>query len=227
MPLEEAREETLWEDAARRLAEIQVATVRQADALHELGVPERTVDVLAHRVPRLLRDGAAMLLGRGCGLTRPEMERVTLYETRLLELCDELGRLPLPPALEHGDLLAKNVLVTLDGPIFQDWAAASISHPFFSLFHLLADARSLVAETSQESRRRLRDVYLEPWREFATRDELVRAFDIARILAPVHLAATAHTELIPATGWRWEVECAVPTNLRLALELLDEAEAQA
>ena len=227
MPLEEAREETLWEDAARRLAEIQVATIARTEELAGLGVPMRTLDVLAYRLTKVLHDAPAMLLGHGCGLTRPQIERVALYESRLLECCDELAGLPIPHALEHGDLLAKNVLVTLEGPLFQDWAAASISHPFFSLFHLLADATSLVAETSLESRRRLRDVYLEPWREFASRAELVRAFDLARILAPVHLAAIAHAEIIPATGWRWEVECVVPENLRTALEQLEETEVEA
>lgn len=221
-PLEETREETLWEDAARALAELQIATITRTADLRELGVPVRTLDVLAHRIPKLLRDGAAMLLGGACGLTRAQMQQVVLLEPRLLEMCEELSALPVPPALEHGDLLAKHIQVSLQGPQFLDWAAASIAHPFFSLFHLLDDAASLVAESSMESQRQLREVYLEPWRELAPREQLERAFVIARVLAPLHLAATVHTEILPATGWRWELECAVPQNLRRVLDLMQE-----
>jgi hypothetical protein len=50
--------------------------------------------------------------------------------------------------------------------------------------------------------------------------QLVRAFEIARILAPVHLASIAHAELLPSVGFDWEIECSVPTNLRYAIDLL-------
>jgi hypothetical protein len=44
------------------------------------------------------------------------------------------------------------------------------------------------------------------------------------VLAPVHLAATVHAELLPAAGNRWELEPGIPTNMKLALQLLlDEA----
>ena len=219
-PLEEVRDEALWSDAVRRLAEMQVTAARWTPELRELGVPNRSLDVLARRIPKLCNDASAMMLGSPCGLTRPEIDRVASLGPTLLALSGELAQFDIPDTLEHGDLWSSNILMTLRGPVFLDWSDSSLSHPFFSLFHLMNDAASLLPTSSAESRRRLRDAYLDPWTAVAPMDQLVRAFEIARILAPIHLASIAHAELIPAVGFDWEIECTVPGNLRYAIDLL-------
>jgi hypothetical protein len=219
-PLEEVRDEKLWAEAARRLAEIQVTAARWAPELRELGVPNRSLDVLARRIPRLCADTAAMMLGTPCGLTRAQIDHIASLGPTLLALAGELARIDIPDTLEHGDLWSANILMTARGPVFLDWSDSSLSHPFFSLFHLMNDAASLLPTSSAESRRRLRDAYLEPWTAVAPMDQLTRAFEIARILAPVHLAAIAHAELVPSVGYDREVMCSVPENLRYAIDLL-------
>jgi hypothetical protein len=219
-PLEEVRDEPLWESAVRRLAEIQVAAAQWAPELRSIGVPDRSLDVLARRIPRLCNDSSAMLLGSSCGLTRAEIDRVASLGPALLALTRELAQFDIHDTLEHGDLWSSNILMTLKGPVFLDWSDSSLSHPFFSLFHLMNDAASLLPTSSAESRRRLRDAYLDPWTAVAPMSQLVRAFEIARILAPVHLASIAHAELLPSVGFDWEIECSVPTNLRYAIDLL-------
>ncbi|MGH7448751.1 MAG: hypothetical protein ACREK1_04840, partial [Longimicrobiales bacterium] len=62
------------------------------------------------------------------------------------------------------------------------------------------------------------------WHDVASHDRLVRAFDVARRLAPFHLAATVHAELLPATGFTWELECTIPAQLRTGLDLLADDE---
>lgn len=222
MPLVEVREEALWEDAARRLAQLQLESTRHLRELQHLGCPNRSLDVLAHRIPRLVTDAQAMLLGQECGLTRAEIDHVATLGPTLLTLCEELAHFGLPDALEHGDLYAASILMTMNGPVFMDWSDSSLSHPFFSAFLLVRDAMRMLPEASAESRRRIRDAYLEPWQAIASPDLLHRAFDIAWVLAPVHLAAVAHAELLPAAGYRWEIECLVPSNLRSVLQLLLE-----
>ena len=73
----------------------------------------------------------------------------------------ELSQIGLPDTLEHGDLGASSILITGAGPVFLDWSDSSISHPFFSMFRLAQDAASLLPASSAESRRRMRDAYLE------------------------------------------------------------------
>jgi hypothetical protein len=227
LPLDEVREEEEWYRAVRRLAEIQVETLSHAKELRSLGCPYRGLEILARRIPRLCADAGAMMLGQPGGLTRNEIDRVAALAPTLLALCGELASYELPDALEHGDLWASNVLSTLGGPVYLDWSDSSLSHPFFSLSQLMTEAAVLLPASSRESRRRLRESYLTPWRQHASHDVLVRAFELARVLAPVHLAATVHAELLPATGYRWELEPAVPAYLRLALRLLLDESAPA
>lgn len=220
LPLAEVREEEEWYRAVRRLAEIQADTTSHITELRGLGIPYRGLELLARRIPRLCADASAMMLGEPGGLTRAEIERVASLAPTLLALCSELAGLDLPDALEHGDLPASSVLSTLSGPIYLDWSEAAISHPFFSVALLMSEAAGLLPASSRETRRRLRANYLKPWRSLAPEPVLVRAFELARVLAPVHLAATAHAEQLPVAGYRWEVAPAVPRYLRLALQLL-------
>jgi hypothetical protein len=220
LPLNEVREEEEWYRAVRRLAEIQIATASRSRELAALGCPHRGLEVLARRIPRLCADAGAMMLGHPDGLNRREIERLALLAPTLISLCEELASYHLPDTLEHGDLWASNVLSTLSGPVYLDWSDSSLSHPFFSLALLMTEAAGLLPTSSTVSRRSLRDSYLLPWRGIAAADSLIRAFELARILAPVHLAATVYTEMLPTAGHRWELAAAVPINLRRVLQML-------
>ena len=222
-PLQEVRDIAVWEAAARRAARIQVACAPQVSALRGIGVPQRSLDVLALRIPLVCHDVSAHLLGSPCGLTRREIDAVGAMAPALVALVSELSQMGLPDTLDHGDLTASNIMDTDEGPVILDWSDSSISHPFFTMFRLIHDAASLLPASSAETRRRLRDAYLEPWLAVAPMPELLRAFEIAQRLAPVQAATVAHAELIPAAGYRWEVGCAVPVNLRHALDLLLES----
>lgn len=224
LPLAEAREEEEWYRAVRRLAEIQVECSKRTPELGELGCPHRGLDVLARRIPPLCADEDAFLPGQPCGLSRAEIARLAALAPTLLTLCEELASYGIPDSIEHGALVASTVLSSFDGPVYVDWSSSSLSHPFFTVSRIMSEAVSLVPATSRESRRRLRDSYLMPWAALVPDPTLVRAFEIARVLAPVHQAATAHAELIPASGYRWEVECGVPAAMRTALQLLADGD---
>jgi hypothetical protein len=143
----------------------------------------------------------------------------------LLTLCEELASFDLPDCLDYGDLRAANILSTVTEPVYLDWSDSAISHPFFAIAALLDDAVRLLPSVSRVAQRRIRDSYLAPWRDIAPHDHLVRAFDIARRLAPFQRAATVHAELLPATGFTWELECAIPDHVRTGLALLTDSEA--
>lgn len=225
LPLTEVREEEEWYRAVRRLADIQVDCTRRIRDLRSIGVPNRGLETLARRIPRLCADTAAMRVGENCGLRRAEADRIATLAPTLLALCEELASCNIPDSIEHGELSADNITSTLEGPVYLDWSDSSLSHPFFSLSQLTREAASLLPASSATTRRRIRDSYLAPWAVVAPYETLVRAFEIARVLAPVHHAATVHAELIPAAGYRWEFECAIPQHLSTALQLLSENEA--
>jgi hypothetical protein len=74
----------------------------------------------------------------------------------------------LPETLLHGDIGHGNVLATSNGPVFLDWAEASIGNPFVCAEHLLADltrSNPQVAEVQAELRRHYASqwsAYLQP-----------------------------------------------------------------
>lgn len=220
-PVNEVREEEEWYRAVRRLGEIQVDCTQETAILGKLGLPHRGLDVLASRIPKLCADTAAAAAG-GQALSSANAARFGSLGPTLLALCEELASYEIPDSLEHGDLWATNILSTLSGPVYLDWSHSSLSHPFFSLSQLMVEALGLLPASSRESRRRLRDSYLEPWSLVAPQRRLTRAFEIARVLAPVHFAATIHAELLPDTGYRWEVEQDIPTLMRTALQRLGD-----
>jgi hypothetical protein len=220
LPLEEVREEEEWYLAARRLGEIQAATAARLPELRRLDVPYRGLEVLARRIPALCADTAALTAGGQAALTPGEARRVAALAPSLLTLCEELASCGVADALEHGDLRAASVLSTLGGPVYLEWLDSSVSHPFFSMGTLLEEAVALLPAVSSEARRRLRDSYLAGWATTLPQEHLVRAFEIARILAPVHRAATAHAEVLPEAGYAWELEPVIPRAMRAVLDAL-------
>jgi hypothetical protein len=77
-------------------------------------------------------------------------------------LCESIEA-GIPETLLHGDIGHGNILATLDGPVFLDWAETAIGHPFFSAEHLLADlARS--SSMIRERQTVLRHHYANRWR---------------------------------------------------------------
>ena len=221
-PLSEEREEEAWHRAARRMAEIQLDTVHACPELRASGCPARPLDVLASRLPRLCADASVMMLGHPCGLPRRDIERVAGLVPALLTLCDELASVGLPDGLDYGDLRAGNILSTASAPVYLDWSDSAISHPFFTIAALLDDAVRLLPSVSRVAQGRIRDSYLTPWRDIAPHDQLLRAFDIARRLAPFQRAATVHAEFLPATGFTWELECTIPALLRTGLDRISD-----
>jgi hypothetical protein len=220
--LEQVREEEEWYRAIRRLGEIQRAAAGHAKTLRAIGVPYRGLDVLAHRIPRLCDDADALMPARTSALSRAEAERLQSLVPALLSLCRELASFDLPDTLDHGNLTAASVLSSLAGPMFLDWSDGAIGHPFFSPGMLMADAVALLPASSRESRRRLRDSYTAAWADLADAPDLARAFDIARVLAPVHSAAAIHADVLPLAGYAWQLADLVPQRLRLALHMLVE-----
>ncbi len=84
-------------------------------------------------------DVAATLPGRPTGLSPEQREALAALTPRLHELCAELDGYGLPPAIEHGDFWAGQIIAGPQGFTFLDWSDSSISHPFFSLLLFLIE----------------------------------------------------------------------------------------
>jgi len=84
---------------------------------------------------------------------------------------------PVPLSLIHEEVQDGNVHLRDGGPVFIDWAEASVSHPFAGMTNTLRIAAwRLDWEPGGPEVLRLRDAYLEPWIPYAPLDELREIF---------------------------------------------------
>lgn len=96
----------------------------------------------------------------------------------------------VPVTLVHLSVSAKNVVMANGEPIFIDWAAGAIAHPFCGMaktFRVLV--RHHNARPGGPELERVRDAFLEPWTIYAPAPELRKVFDAAYALGALARAA--------------------------------------
>jgi hypothetical protein len=211
--LENERDITRWQTAARRFAEIQIGLALRSPEFVALGCPEYALSDLPSHIAELLADDA-VLTNPTSGL---DSDAIALLRGRLPEFheyCTALQRIDLPSGLDHGNLWANNILQREGGFLFMEWSGGAITHPFLSLRVLLEDAQATFP-SMPDIFPRLRDAYLEPWALYRAMDDLREAFRLAQMLAPLYYATTYHQGFLARTRKRWEMEYMVPFYLKM------------
>ncbi len=179
-----------WVSMLQSYARLQLDLVPRAEEMLALGVPDHRPDRLPDLVSDLLADDDAQLLGREGGLAPDVRERVMADLGRYTELC---GRLTdgIPATLQHDDLHDANVFVTGNRHRFFDWGDASVSHPFISLLVSLRVAgHALDVPNGHPVLHRLRDAYLDMWRDHGSLEELREQCALALQVGPLQRALT-------------------------------------
>lgn len=175
-----------WEIALSQYAHVQVVLASCIDDLQTMDVPDRRLA----RLPGLYEDLVAAVeqieLNTDEGLTQAEIDHLRHLSLTTRKLCTELAAFSIPETLHHGDLHDGNIFWRHAQPVFFDWGDASITHPFFSLRTVLVSVEiSLNTAPDSPIHSRLRDTYLKGWSSFASPEDLLRAFNLAQVLAPI------------------------------------------
>jgi hypothetical protein len=169
-----------WERVLADCGDLQLAMARHEPRLLAIRVPDRRLPGLVDAVADLLDQEELLLLDLTDGLTTADRDAMRDRLPRLAEMVAELEDVGIPASVQHDDLNDGNVYV--DGATFRivDWGDACVTHPFHALtVSLRATAYRLGLAPGGPEVLRLRDAYLEPFAAFGTRDELVRAADLA------------------------------------------------
>ena len=182
-----------WLHILPLLVDLQIEMPARVPELLALGVPDRRLARFPHLYAELLEDTENLRVGLRPGLTPAEYRQLLDLRPRVADLCEHLAGYGLPETLAHEEAHENNVLVHDGRYTFTDWSDCSVAHPFFTIFITL---RTLVywlkLDEDGPQLRRLRDLYLEPWTAFATRQELSTAFELACRLATVNRALSYH-----------------------------------
>jgi len=213
-----------WERAAETCARMQIECIGRVAELAALGCPLRSLEWLEAEIPPLLDDTAALQPAHAEALTDAEVAEARGLCSELQASCRELAAQGVPLSLEHGDLWAVNVIAGERECVLIDWEDASLAHPFFSVFLLLASLDYTEALAAvPDARARIRAAYLGPWRARVTPDRLERAFVLSQPLAAVDYAVQFRRFTLPWIETSWEVRAFAPLFLRALLRMRRQA----
>jgi hypothetical protein len=194
-----------WSRALETLGRIQCEFSDGIDALFELGCRQKTMAGLRHQIDGFVDEWCA-----NGGDSPAERARVQRAAPVWKDMCDR--KWPgLPEAtLDHIDLHPRNILITRGGPVFLDWDAGGIGHPFWAPLILIGYGERMIPRVAA-MRVELRTAYLRPWTTRLPMTRLVEAFEHARPLASLKYA------LGLAYGWRAEGASPEGEKLRMTI----------
>jgi hypothetical protein len=167
-----------WEIAARCLSELQIASIPYTRALLAAGSCDlRAVHLDRAIEPSLIRLSALMKLQPMVPPVRLGPAEFLTIKTKLRQACLRLETLQIPDTAGHSDLSAGNVLIGENDAVFLDWAECHVGPPFITLAYLelLAGAAGC--------RMRMREAYLERWRQEWSAKQVDALLALAPLLA--------------------------------------------
>jgi aminoglycoside/choline kinase family phosphotransferase len=187
-----------WQPVILRYAEVQVGLAEHVTELLSLRLPDHRLTVLPGLFTQLLADEESLMIDQEKGLTSFEWEEVQGKLERFQQICGDLATVGIPESLNHGDFHDGNVLVR-DGRItFFDWGDASVAHPFVSLrtfFVSIEISLNLEEYSFTPEMAALLDLYLKPWQKFASREDLLAAYQLSKPVASVVKALAWHQSI--------------------------------
>ena len=185
-----------WHTILPLFAEVQIELATRVEELVALGTPDRRLVALPQLDDQLLADTENLRVDQSPGLTVEEHRRLLDLRPKFAAMCEQLAGYGLPETIAHEEVHENNVVVRDGRYTFTDWSDSSVAHPFFTmLVTLRAAAHWLKLDEHGSEILRLRDIYLEAWTNFGTRNDLLAAFQIAYRLAMVNRSLSWRTGL--------------------------------
>lgn len=152
-----------WARAAKRLAELQIASLDKTSELLNSGCADRRINKLGRQVDafiaRMKKAMAAQEQSHPPRLTNAELDWLG---DQLLNACSTVAALGLPDALGHIDFNPGNILVSGASCWFLDWAEGCVANPLIT-FEYLCEHFRRQRLGAPGARRRIISSYLEPW----------------------------------------------------------------
>lgn len=173
---------------------MQKSILKNIDSLKSIPIFDRNTSKLFNILENIVSQKELLYLDKDYGITTLEYQSLLELMPKIKKLCDELDSFNIPNTIEHGDMHPFNIAFLNNKPIFYDWSDCSISHPFFSL-------RSFTYSFFDKQGKELKNVpfikdceypyqkivkaYLEEWEDFESKENLIDAFKISRILVDI------------------------------------------
>jgi hypothetical protein len=188
-----------WKPVIARYAEVQIGLAEHITEILSLRTPDHRLSVLPALFTQLLSDEESLMIDQEKGLSKAGWEQLRNKTPRFEEICAELAGYGIPESLNHGDFHDGNVLIRNGRITFFDWGDASVTHPFVSLrtfFVSIEIALNLDDYTFTRKMAELLDVYLERFQRFASKEALLKAYQLSKPMASIVKALAWHTTIL-------------------------------
>ena len=182
-----------WQRVLPLYAEVQIDLVGRINEILELGGLDRRLTMLPDHYEQLLTDTDALRLGHPGGLSAEEYRSLRQIAPKFHAMCEQLAAYRIPETLHHEDFHDANIFIRNSRYTFADWGESGVAHPFITLLvtSRVIAWRLKLAEDAPELVN-LRDIYLEPWTQYESRENLIAAFKLAYRVGMVCRALTWH-----------------------------------
>jgi hypothetical protein len=187
-----------WKPVIARYAEVQIGLAEHVTEMLSLRVPDHRLTVLPSLFAQLLGDESNFMIDQEKGLTSAGWQEVKAKASQFEQVCQRLAACGIPESLNHGDFHDGNILLK-DGRItFFDWGDGDVTHPFVSLrtfFVSIEIALDLEDYTFTPEMAELLDIYLKPWEKFASKEDLLKAYQLSKPVASIVKALAWHSAI--------------------------------
>ena len=187
--LGETRDISFWKKAATDLATLQIASISRSDSILNSGAHDLKTDKLLVLIDPFF-DLVARLMEEQPKVPPPTLSRheIGLLKLRIEDSLTLLADLGIPNTLGHLDLNPWNIIVSVKGCVFLDWAEAYVGAPFLSFEYLLQHFRRDVgADAVLEFE--LINAYKAAWRQLLPDDLTSEALALTPLAAVFAYAA--------------------------------------
>ena len=161
---------------------IQIAAINHVDLFISIGVPDWRLNKLPDLYNSLILQEDLLITD---GITSEELKILDKLRPTFLSICEQLAQYKIPETLDHCDFHDNNILFNKDTNKITiiDLGETVITHPFLSLISCLRNAyfRYNLKETDQ-TYINLQDACFENWLKFETKNNLLKIYDLAKIL---------------------------------------------
>lgn len=169
-------------DVAYSLAALQKASTQHISQLLAIGCHDHRMAALRRQLPELtpcLEEAA-----RGQDVhTEPRISASRIRKIRLLveEAATRLEDIGIPNTLMHCDFSLENILMSRRGPLFTDWAQASVGNPFVTFEQL----RLQLSQHAEPNERlpAIIEVYRRCWSDLIPKPRIDRAVTLLPLIA--------------------------------------------
>jgi hypothetical protein len=172
--------------AIQEYAAIQRSTEDHVEKFIKLGVPDWRLAKLPILYDQMINQTDFL---KADGMTDQELQTLQTLSPQFLAQCELLSSYGIPETIGIPDFNDNNTLLDPNTKrlTFIDWGEAAITHPFFSLYNCLEQSITHhgVKEADQ-TYNKLQDTCLENWLELATKNQVLKAFNLSKQLRSIY-----------------------------------------